>query len=181
MENLRNKNVLVVGLARTGLAVAEFLLDQGARVTITDHLPAEDLGSEADSASRLGCSLALGGHPGELFTDADLIVVSPGVPLNIPQLQEARSKSVPIIGELELASRFLKLPIVAISGTNGKTTTTELVGDMINHSGQRVFVGGNIGNPLVNLLREKKDFEVAVVEVSSFQLDSMNTFHPQVA
>ncbi|MGD9208930.1 MAG: Mur ligase family protein, partial [Syntrophobacterales bacterium] len=153
MENLDNKKVLVVGLARTGLAVAEFLLDQGARVTITDHLPAEDLGSEAESASRLGCSLALGGHPAELFTDADLIVVSPGVPLNIPQLQEARSKSVPIIGELELASRFLKLPILAISGTNGKTTTTELVGDMFNHSGQRAFVGGNIGNPLVNLAR----------------------------
>ena len=181
MENLHNKNVLVVGLARTGLAVAEFLLDQGARVTITDHLPAEDLGSEADSALRLECSLALGGHPAELFTDADLIVVSPGVPLNLPQLQEARSKSIPIIGELELASRFLNLPIVAISGTNGKTTTTELVGDMINRSGQRVFVGGNIGNPLVNLLREKEDFEVAVVEVSSFQLDSMDTFHPQVA
>jgi UDP-N-acetylmuramoylalanine--D-glutamate ligase len=181
VENFHNKKVLVVGLARTGLAVAEFLLDQGAHVTITDHLPAEDLGSEADSALRLGCSLALGGHPADLFTDADLIVVSPGVPLNIPQLQKARSKSIPIIGELELASRFVKVPIVAISGTNGKTTTTELVGDMLNHSGQRVFVGGNIGNPLVNLVREKKDFAVAVVEVSSFQLDSINTFHPQVA
>ena len=157
MKDLQNKRVLVVGLARTGLAVAEFLLARGAEVTITDHLPAEDLGSEADSASRLGCTLALGGHPAELFTDADLIVVSPGVPLNIPQLQESRSKSVPIIGELELASRFLKLPIVAISGTNGKTTTTELVGEMINHSGKRVFVGGNIGNPLVNLFRGKKD------------------------
>jgi UDP-N-acetylmuramoylalanine--D-glutamate ligase len=113
VENLHNKKILVVGLARTGLALAEFLLDKGAHVTITDHLPAEDLGSEANSALRLGCSLKLGGHPADLFTDADLIVVSPGVPLNIPQLQEARSKSVPIIGELELASRFLKLPIVA--------------------------------------------------------------------
>jgi len=181
MEDFRDKKVLVVGLAKTGLATAEFLLSKGARVTVTDHLSASELGSTADSAKSLGCSLALGGHPVEVFTQADLIVVSPGVPLELPELKEAQSRSIPIIGELELASRFLQLPIVAISGTNGKTTTTALVGDMLKHSGKRVFVGGNIGNPLISIFKEKEPFELAVVEVSSFQLDSMATFHPQVA
>ncbi len=176
-----HKKVLVVGLGRTGLAVAEFLLQNGARATITDQLPAEDLGPAVDSARALGCSLALAGHPSDLFSTADFIIVSPGVPLDLPQLMAAKSKGVPITGELELASRFLRLPIVAISGTNGKTTTTELVGDMLRRSGKRVFVGGNIGNPLITILKEATDFDAAVVEVSSFQLDSMETFHPQVA
>jgi len=181
MEDFRDRNALVVGLGRTGLAVAEFLRRQGARVTITDQLPATDLGAAVDAARELGCSLELAGHPAEVFSNAELIVVSPGVPLDLPPLLEAKNKTVPITGELELASRFLRLPIVAISGTNGKTTTTELVGDMLRRSGKRVFVGGNIGNPLITILQEQEGFEVAVVEVSSFQLDSMETFHPQVA
>ena len=181
MEDFRNKKVLVVGLAKSGLATAEFLATKGARVTVTDHLPASELGSTAESAKELGCSLALAGHPLEVFTQADLIVVSPGVPLDLPQLKEAQIRSIPIVGELELASRFLQLPVVAISGTNGKTTTTALLGDMLKHSGKRVFVGGNIGSPLITLFKEKEPFELAVVEVSSFQLDSMDTFHPQVA
>jgi UDP-N-acetylmuramoylalanine--D-glutamate ligase len=181
MQELRDRNALVVGLGRTGLAVAEFLLHKGARVTITDQLPATDLGSAVDSARGLGCFLALAGHPEEVFCNADLIVVSPGVPLDLPQLVEARNKGVPIAGELELASRFLELPVVAISGTNGKTTTTRLVGDMLTRSGMSVFVGGNIGNPLITILKEEEAFQAAVVEVSSFQLDSMETFHPQVA
>ena len=181
MVDLRNKKVLVVGLAKTGLATAEFLVTKGARVTVTDKLPAFELGSTADHAKELGCSLALGGHPLEPFTQAELIIVSPGVPLDLPELAEARLRSIPVMGELELASRFLQLPVVAISGTNGKTTTTALAGDMLMHSGKRVFVGGNIGNPLITLLNEKEPFELAVVEVSSFQLDSMENFHPQVA
>ncbi|MGD8916760.1 MAG: hypothetical protein PVH35_09200, partial [Syntrophobacterales bacterium] len=105
MEDLRDKKVLVVGLAKSGLATAEFLVSRGARVTVTDHLSASELGSTADSAERLGCSLALAGHPVEVFTQADLIVVSPGVPLDLPELREAQSRSISIIGELELASR----------------------------------------------------------------------------
>ena len=181
METLKDKKVLVLGLARSGLAVARFLVGQGARVTINDCLTATELGSAVEVARSLGCSLALGDHPVEVFSEAELIVVSPGVPLDLPPLAAVRSEGIPIIGELELASRFLQLPIVAISGTNGKTTTTALVGDMLQRSGRRVFVGGNIGNPLVELLQEKAVPEVAVVEVSSFQLDSMETFHPQVA
>jgi UDP-N-acetylmuramoylalanine--D-glutamate ligase len=181
MELFKDKKVLVVGLARTGLAVVEFLLSKGADVTVTDRLSEHELGSAAERARDLGCSLALAGHPVEIFTGAELIVVSPGIPLNLPQLSEARSRSIPVVGELELASRFVELPIVAVSGTNGKTTTTALVGDMLKKSGQRVFVGGNIGNPLIGMLGEQEDFEVAVLEVSSFQLDSMETFHPKVA
>ena len=181
MKNFKDKNVLVVGLARSGLAAAEFLQNKGAHVTINDQLPATALGPAVDRARELGCSVTLGDHPAELFNTADLIVVSPGIPLDLAQLSIARRKGVPIIGELELACRFLRLPIVAIGGTNGKTTTTELVGDMLKNSGQKVFVGGNIGNPLIGIFQEKETFEMAVVEVSSFQLDSMETFHPQVA
>jgi UDP-N-acetylmuramoylalanine--D-glutamate ligase len=181
MEQLEDKNVLVVGLARSGLAVAEFLASKGSRVTATDSSPAEELGTAVDAAKALGCSLELGGHPVDVFKTADLIVVSPGVPLDLPQLVAAGSMGVPIIGELELASRYVQLPIVAISGTNGKTTTTALVGDMLERSGQHVFVGGNIGKPLISVALSSAALEVAVVEVSSFQLDSMETFHPQVA
>ena len=173
--------MLVVGLARSGLAVAEFLASKGAWVTVTDSSPAAELGSAVDAAKAMGCSLELGGHPVDAFESADLIVVSPGVPLNLPQLVVARRIGIPIIGELELASRYVRLPVVAISGTNGKTTTTALVGDMLERSGQRVFVGGNIGKPLISAIQNNADVEVAVVEVSSFQLDSMETFHPQVA
>ncbi|UCG10940.1 MAG: UDP-N-acetylmuramoyl-L-alanine--D-glutamate ligase [Deltaproteobacteria bacterium] len=181
MEELKKKQILVVGLARTGLAVANFLRQQGASVTLTDCLSETDLGSAVEAARALGCALALGEHPEEVFTKADLIVVSPGVPLNLPPLQAARSIGVPIIGELELASGHLKSPIVAISGTNGKTTTTALVGDMLERSGRSVFVGGNIGNPVLNVLQDKETPEVMVVEVSSFQLDTMWSFHPQIA
>ena len=128
MEPLKDKEVLVVGLARTGLAVAEFLASKGAGVTITDSSPAAELEPAVDAAKAMGCSLELGGHPVEVFESADLIVVSPGVPLDLPQLVAARRMGVPIIGELELASRYVRLPVVAISGTNGKTTTTALVG-----------------------------------------------------
>ncbi|MGE5312162.1 MAG: UDP-N-acetylmuramoyl-L-alanine--D-glutamate ligase [Nitrospirota bacterium] len=181
MERFEDKRVLVVGLARSGLAAASFLRRRGALVTITDRLLEAELGVAVEQARRLGCSLALGGHPQELFTGADLIVLSPGVPLDLPQLVAARARGVPVTGEFELACRQLSLPMVAVTGTNGKTTTTTLIGDMLKRSGRPVFVGGNIGNPLISLLEEAEMPELAVVEVSSFQLDIMETFHPQVA
>ena len=181
MERLEDKRVLVVGLARSGLAAASFLRRRGALVTITDRVPEAELGVAVEQARRLGCAIALGGHPQELFTGADLIVLSPGVPLDLPQLVAARARGVPVTGEFELACRQLSLPMVAVTGTNGKTTTTTLIGDMLKRSGRPVFVGGNIGNPLISLLDEADMPELAVVEVSSFQLDIMETFHPQVA
>ena len=181
MERLEDKRVLVVGLARSGLAAASFLRRRGALVTITDRVPEAELGVAVEQARRLGCAIALGGHPQELFTGADLIVLSPGVPLDLPQLVAARARGIPVTGEFELACRQLSLPMVAVTGTNGKTTTTTLIGDMLKRSGRPVFVGGNIGNPLISLLDEADMPELAVVEVSSFQLDIMETFHPQVA
>ncbi|MBW1980848.1 MAG: UDP-N-acetylmuramoyl-L-alanine--D-glutamate ligase [Deltaproteobacteria bacterium] len=180
MDSLDNKRVLVVGLARSGLAVAKFLCSQGARVTITDERSEPLLGTFPQKARELGCELALGGHPLEIFSGSDLVVLSPGVPLDLQPLNLARERSIPVIGELELACRFLHLPVVAITGTNGKTTTTTLVGTMLEQSGVRTFVGGNIGNPLSNIFFLENAPEVAVVEVSSFQLDSSSTFHPQV-
>jgi UDP-N-acetylmuramoylalanine--D-glutamate ligase len=181
MATFEDKKVLVVGLARSGLAAASFLRRRGALVTMTDRLPEVELGVAVEQARRLGCSLALGGHPQELFTRADLIVLSPGVPLDLPQLMAARAGGVPVTGEFELACRHLSLPMVAVTGTNGKTTTTTLIGDMLKRSGRSVFVGGNIGNPLISLLEEAEMPELAVVEVSSFQLDIMEIFHPWVA
>jgi UDP-N-acetylmuramoylalanine--D-glutamate ligase len=176
-----DKKVVVVGLARSGLAAASFLRRRGALVTITDRLPEGELGVAVEEARRLGCALALGGHPQQLFTAADLVVLSPGVPLDLPQLVAARARGVPVTGEFELACRHLSLPMVAVTGTNGKTTTTTLIGDMLKRSGRPVFVGGNIGNPLISLLEEAQIPELAVVEVSSFQLDIIETFHPRVA
>jgi len=181
VDIVKDKRVLVVGLARSGLAAASFLRRRGALVTITDRLPEAELGAAVEQARRLGCSLALGGHPQELFTGADLIVLSPGVPLDLPQLAAARARGVSVTGEFELACRHLSLPMVAVTGTNGKTTTTTLIGDMLKRSGRPVFVGGNIGNPLISLLEEAEMPELAVVEVSSFQLDVMEIFHPRVA
>jgi UDP-N-acetylmuramoylalanine--D-glutamate ligase len=181
VDNFQGKNVLVVGLARSGLAAASFLRNRGARVAVTDRSTEAELGAAADQARGLGCSLALGSHPEELFTAADLIVLSPGVPLDLPQLVAARDRGVPVTGEFELACRNLALPLVAISGTNGKTTTTTLVGEILKRSGLRVYVGGNIGSPLISLLEEREMPELAVVEVSSFQLDITETFHPRIA
>lgn len=181
MENFQGKRVLVVGLARSGFAAASFLRNRGARVTVTDRLAEAELGDAVAQARGLGCTLALGGHPEALFTATDLVVVSPGVPLDLPQLVAARDRGVPVTGEFELACRNLAVPLVAISGTNGKTTTTTLVGDILKRSGLRVYVGGNIGSPLIALLDEAEMPELAVVEVSSFQLDIMETFHPRVA
>jgi UDP-N-acetylmuramoylalanine--D-glutamate ligase len=178
--NLANKKVLVVGLAKTGLAVTRFLKEQGAQVTATDALSKEKLGSYADQALSLGVSLELGGHKTESFVGADLVVVSPGVPERISPLKAAAQSGVPIIGEIELASRFIGEPIAAITGTNGKTTTTSLVGEMLKASGRKVYVGGNIGAPLIDYVSAGVDADVVVAEVSSFQLDTIDQFRPNV-
>ncbi|MBI5895761.1 MAG: UDP-N-acetylmuramoyl-L-alanine--D-glutamate ligase, partial [Desulfobacterales bacterium] len=148
---LEAKHVVVVGLARSGLAVARFLKAQGARVTVTDQAAEEVLGNFVEEARKLEIHLELGGHRPDSFESADLIVISPGVPHTIDPLVKARKRGIPVIGEIELAARFIQKPIVAVSGTNGKTTTTELLGRMLAVAGLRVFVGGNIGNPLIEI------------------------------
>ena len=178
--NLKNKKVMVAGLARTGLAVARFLKNKGAQVTATDLKKKGELGSYAEEALAMGISLKLGAHKIEGFTGSDLVVVSPGVPHSLPALEAARKAGIPVIGEIELAFRYIKEPIVAITGTNGKTTTTSLVGKMLEASGLNVFVGGNIGAPLIDYVNAGTRADTIVAEISSFQLDTIETFRPEV-
>ena len=178
---VKGKNIVVVGLARSGMAAARFLKERDARVTVTDQASESAVGPFADEARRLGISLELGGHRPETFEHADLIVVSPGVPHTLALLDAARQNGVVVIGEVELAARFFETPIVAVSGTNGKTTVTELLGRMLAASGKKAFVGGNIGNPLIEIAGRDADLDVVVAEISSFQLDTIVTFRPHVA
>ncbi len=177
---IANKQILVVGLARTGIAAARFLRRRGAAVRATDVAAEAALGSGVAELRALDIDLALGGHRVEDFTAADLIVLSPGVPHTLAPLQAARSRGIPVIGEVELAARFIREPIVAVSGTNGKTTVTELLGRMLEASGRRVFVGGNIGRPLIGYVDGGEAAELVVAEISSFQLDTIATFRPAV-
>jgi UDP-N-acetylmuramoylalanine--D-glutamate ligase len=172
---LSGKRVVVVGLGKSGVAAAKLCLSRGATVVGTDSAPADKISPEAKA---LGVELVLGGHAGAPFDAAHLIVVSPGVP-NLPELTQAELAGVEVIGELELASRFIEAPIVAIGGTNGKSTTTTLVGDMFNAAGLKTFVGGNLGTPAAEAV--DKNYEVVVFEVSSFQLERAPSFRPRVS
>lgn len=181
MMTVVGKKITVVGLARSGLAASEFLARQGAHVTATDQKTQQQLGASLDRLRPLGVRLVLGGHPTEIFLDADLIVVSPGVPLTLEPLARARAAGIPIIGELELASRFLTGTIVAVTGSNGKTTVTTLIGELLAAAGLETFVGGNIGRPLTEFIGRTTEASVIVAEVSSFQLEAIETFKPHVA
>jgi UDP-N-acetylmuramoylalanine--D-glutamate ligase len=179
--NLKNKKILIVGLGRTGLAVARFLTQARAVVTVTDIADEIVLGDELQQIKQLGIKTELGQHRNDTFENADLIVISPGVPHTIAPVVSAHHRGIPIIGEVELASRFIREPLVAVTGTNGKTTTTELVGAMLKSTGLNVFVGGNIGNPLIGYVEAGQKADVVVAEISSFQLDTIKHFRPKVS
>ncbi|MGE0445339.1 MAG: UDP-N-acetylmuramoyl-L-alanine--D-glutamate ligase [Vicinamibacterales bacterium] len=172
------RRVVVVGAARSGIAAAELLARRGARVTLTET---RDAFEDADRLRAAGVALELGGHQAATLAEADLIVVSPGVPLEQPVFDGARSNDVECIGELELASRWVQGPIVAITGTKGKSTTTTLVGRVLTAAGRRAVIGGNIGVPLSAQVEESTPDTIHVVEVSSFQLETTTTFHPWIA
>lgn len=180
MELSGNK-IVVAGLGRTGMSVALFLKRRGAQVTVTDSSDDREIADRADSLSKMGVKVELGSHNPDAFENAWLIVLSPGVPHTIEPVRKAVERGVPVIGEIELASKFIKEPIVAISGTNGKTTVTTLAGKMLEESGLNVFVGGNIGNPLIDYVDSKKKAEIIVAEISSFQLDTIETFRPKIS
>ena len=172
------RHVVVVGAARSGVAAAELLARRGARVTLADlkaNLP------EAERLRAVGVETELGPHRPETFAAADLIVLSPGVPLRQPALARAKRAKVPVIGELELASRMVRGRIIAITGTKGKSTTTTLVGRMLSAAGFDAPVAGNIGAPLAAKVDASTDATIHVVEVSSFQLETTVTFHPWIA
>jgi UDP-N-acetylmuramoylalanine--D-glutamate ligase len=168
---------IVVGMARSGVAAARLLHGEGESVFVTDS-GTPQASAELDA---LGIPWEAGGHTTSRFLQADEIVVSPGVPLDIAPLQSARDKGVPIIGELELASRYLRGDIVGITGSNGKTTTTTLVGEILKAAGRTVQVGGNIGTAMCGLVETSTPSTINVIEVSSFQLDAIRTFRPKVA
>ncbi len=164
----------------SGLAVARFLKKRGAVVTVTDMAAEERMPDYAREIRAMGIRLELGIHIIKTFESAELIVISPGVPHTIKPVKKAIEKGVPVIGEIELASRFIGELVIAITGTNGKTTTTRLLGKMLEHSGIKVFVAGNIGNPLIEYLDMREKVEMLVVEVSSFQLDTIDMFRPKI-
>ncbi|HEY6873746.1 MAG TPA: UDP-N-acetylmuramoyl-L-alanine--D-glutamate ligase [Geobacteraceae bacterium] len=178
---LTNKKIVVVGLARTGVAVARFLAERGAQVTVTDMKDHDALAAEQARLEGLPINYQLGGHDKHTFLMADLIVVSPGVPMDIKPLMLARAQKRKVVSEIELAAAFIAAPLIAITGTNGKTTTTTLTGEIFRASGFATFVGGNIGNPLIDLVDSGEQVERVVVELSSFQLEGIERFRPRVA
>jgi UDP-N-acetylmuramoylalanine--D-glutamate ligase len=178
---LAGKTVVVVGLARSGVAAAEFVAGRGARVVATDSKPEGELPPEALTLREKGMRLEAGGHRLESFRAADLVVVSPGVPWNAPELVAAREAGVTVIGELELGFRFLKGRVLAVTGTKGKSTTTAALGAMLREAGGDVRVGGNIGAAVTGMVEGSTDATTFVLEVSSFQLEASDTFHPRVA
>jgi UDP-N-acetylmuramoylalanine--D-glutamate ligase len=176
----RNKNITIFGLARSGVAAAKRLLTAGAQVMITEKKPAGEVDINIiKELQMLGIKVELGGHTEQSVTSAELIVVSPGVHLDIPILEKARAKGIPIISEIELAYHFLKKPIIAVTGTNGKTTTTTLIGEMLKAGGKKVSVAGNIGNPLVEV--NDTDLDYVVAEISSYQLETIRDFKPWIS
>lgn len=176
--DLRGRTVVVVGLGRSGLAAADLCLRRGARVVANDAAPIEKWSTEARGLEARGARLVAGGHDAPFWSEADLVVVSPGVP-SFGALDRTLARGVEVIGELELGARFAKGPAVAIGGTNGKSTTTSLVAEMLAASGKKTFAGGNLGVPLCEVADEP--FDVLVLEVSSFQTERIPTFRPRVA
>ncbi|MBI1740111.1 MAG: UDP-N-acetylmuramoyl-L-alanine--D-glutamate ligase [Acidobacteriales bacterium] len=179
--DLDNKRVLVVGLGRSGVASALFLKSRGARVTVSDSKPEAELRSEILLLLEHGITVETGGHGDRTFRGQDMIVVSPGVPFDAPQLEQARALGEPVIGEVELAAQFLPGPIAAITGANGKTTTTTLAGEIIAAGKFPTLVGGNIGTPAISFVDQARPDTWIVLEVSSFQLETIVEFRPRIA
>jgi len=178
---LRGKRVLVVGLARTGVAAALFCAARGAKVTATDKRTENEIGEAIAPLRTVGVHLELGGHRENTFLEQDLIIPSPGVPADVPLLQAARTKGVTIWSEVELADRFLHGRLIGITGSNGKTTTTSLVEHILKTAGFSTILAGNIGTPLIARVEQTSDETVAVVELSSFQLELIETFRPNIS
>jgi UDP-N-acetylmuramoylalanine--D-glutamate ligase len=179
--NVEGKKVLVVGIARSGVAVARLLASKGALLIANDIRAEHEFVSEAQQLRSLGVMLSLGGHPESLFLNAELIVLSPGVPADLAPLERARQAGIEIISEPELAGRFLRGRMIGVTGSNGKTTTTTLIGELMRAAGAEVIVGGNIGTPLTSLVEKSGDNTWTVAELSSFQLEMIESLRVHVA
>jgi UDP-N-acetylmuramoylalanine--D-glutamate ligase len=178
---LRGKRVLVVGLARTGVATALFCAARDANVTATDARTENEIGEAIAPLRTSGVRLELGGHGENTFLEQDLIIPSPGVPADAPLLQAAREKGVTIWSEVELADRFLRGRLIGITGSNGKTTTTSLIEHILKNAGFSTILAGNIGTPLIARVEQSTDNAITVLELSSFQLELIETFRPNIS
>lgn len=179
MSGYAGKNVVIIGAGRTGLALVGYFLRQGARVTLSDRREVERI-PQAQTLTLAGVALDLGGHSAEILRRADLVAISPGVSLDQPAIVAARAAGVPVLGEIEIAWRDLRSPLVAVTGTNGKSTVTTLLGEIFRAWGKTTFVGGNLGVPLIEATRDG-DWDWLVAEISSFQLEAVERFRPRYA
>ena len=178
---LSENRFLVVGLGVTGVEASRFLRSRGAPVKATDSREAAELGDAAEKLAADGMDIRCGTHAPELFEWADTIVLSPGVRFDLPEIRDARAAGKAVISEIELAWNFLSKPVIGITGTNGKTTTTSLLSEMLKHSGLKVFTGGNIGTPLISVAGKDDEYDFLLLELSSFQLQGIRDFSPHVA
>jgi UDP-N-acetylmuramoylalanine--D-glutamate ligase len=177
----KGMRALVVGLGKSGVSATKLLCKKGFKVTATDELNKSDLKDSLDALEQYSFTLELGKHVLKTFSEQDFIVVSPGVRLDIKPLDQARKSKIPIISEMELASQFITEPIIAVTGTNGKTTTSHLIAEMIKEGGKTVFLGGNVGTPLSDYAAGRTKCDYVVAEVSSFQMDTSFSLKPHVA
>ncbi len=178
---LEKRKILIVGVGKTGLETVKFLLRKGAQIRVSDITPLEKLPGEIIELRKKGVGIEAGLHRKETFLWADTVVLSPGVPFSIPPVQEALSHGVEVISETELASYYIDTPVVAVTGSNGKTTTCELIAAILGKGGKRVFLGGNIGTPLIEVAERDSGYDYIVLELSSFQLQGIKRFKPFIA
>ncbi len=179
LSDLQGKKIMVVGLGSTGVSLAHFLVEQGAEVTVGDHKSKAELTAALEKLDGLKINYDLGGHTPKVLTQQNLIVLSPGISPYLKIFEYARNHGVTVTGELELVSRFVKQPIIAVTGTNGKTTTCRLIEEFLKADGKKVWVGSNYGEPLTEYVRRGEWADVVIAEVSSFQLEHVKTFTPQ--
>jgi len=181
LMQLKKQRILVIGIGKTGMASIRFMAGQGAHVIATDEKPFQELNVPVEELDRMHGNVELVRYDGNALSGVDMIIPSPGVPPSNFLLTEAVRRGIPILSEIELAFRYLKPPMIAITGTNGKTTTTTLIGKILSEEGMPAFVGGNIGTPLIGYVDGKQDDDHVVVEVSSFQLQWIQHFHPHIS
>jgi len=180
ISQLRNKRISVIGAARSGIAVAKLLQNQGSLVFVSDKTGPEKLKAETQLLRELGIAYELGGHSDRVY-DCSLMAISPGVPSNAPVVLEAQTRGINVVSEVEVASWFCRSPIIAITGSNGKTTTTTLIGRILGDAKKKHTVAGNIGTAFSSVVLELAPTDLAVLEISSFQLDHCETFRPRIS
>ncbi len=179
LSDIKGKRILIVGLAKTGVSMAHFLHSQGAEVTVSDHKSKAELLNHLEKLESIPIKLELGGHTPKTFLAQDLIILSPGVPPHLKIFDYAKNQGVPVTGDLEFCAQFVKEPMIAVTGTNGKSTTAHLIYTFLKESKKNVWIGGNFGDPLSEYLRKGEKADVLVVEVSSFMLEHVEKFNPK--